>query len=157
MKGHLGSCPAQQSESKLADRRDHQVHSHGSPRFVSGRFGLQNLHTVFCQCLWLCRSSLLLLGKFKDGETSLKAVNVGGGPSRTVIRLQVRVSCSFLVQQETLERRETIIKAFVEWEYESRLLKRGVFRGKCWYISGREGPMNHCADMSKQQINLYLC
>lgn len=33
---HLGSCPAEQRISKLADGRDHQVHSGGSPRPASG-------------------------------------------------------------------------------------------------------------------------
>lgn len=129
-KGHLGSCPAEQSKSELADRRDHQVHSHGSPRFVSGRFCLLHLQSFIftghmaqsvwmglwiwiCPqagsntarvlgCLWMFCSWFLLLGEFKDGETPLKAVHIGGGSSWTVLGLQVRVSCDFLVQQETL-------------------------------------------------------
>lgn len=80
----LGARPAQQSECKLADGRNHQVHSHSSPWFVS------SMH--------------LFLGQFEDGQTPLKAVDVGRRTSRAVLRLQVRVSCSFLVQQETLQR-----------------------------------------------------
>ncbi len=165
-KGHLGSSPAEQSKSKLADGRDHQVQSHGSPRFVSGRFCLlhlpsfvfsghktrsvwtwpclhvssntarvlgctESLHAIFF--LWLFCSWFLLLGEFKDGETPLKAVHVGGGSSRTLFRLQVRVSCSFLVQQETLKRQKTIIITFAQWQcgkYESSLLKTAIFHLK---------------------------
>lgn len=127
MRGHLGAGPAQQSKSKLADGRHHQVDSHSSPGFVSGRFGpprsvIFNLRQGFRRervlrcvlCVRLLCSSSLLFGQFKDGETPLEAVHVGGGPSRTVLRLQVRVSRSLLVQQETLQRQKTIKRSCSE-------------------------------------------
>ncbi len=85
---HLGSGPAEQSESKLADGRNHQVHSDGPPA------------SAFASSV---RRSFLLLAQLKDGETPLEAVHAGGGPSRAVLGLQVGVSGGFLVQQETLE------------------------------------------------------
>lgn len=123
MRRHLGSRPAQQSKTKLADWRNHQIHSHRPPRFVSGscfvftghmpdltRGMCVCFHAIFCQCLRLSCSLFLLVGKFKDGETPLKAVHVGGGSSRTVLSLEVGVSCSFVVQQETLERHNNTAK-----------------------------------------------
>lgn len=82
---HLGSRPAQQGEGELADGRNHQVHPHGSPRSLGG----------------LCCS-----GQLEDGQTSLKAVHVGWGATRTIFGLQVGIPGSFLIQNETLERRK---------------------------------------------------
>lgn len=58
--------------------------------------------TVSCLCVCLLRSSV----QSEDGETSLEAVHVGGGPGRTTLRLQVGVSAGFLVQQEALRKEE---------------------------------------------------
>lgn len=58
-------------------------------RFVEG------LSTSFCCCVFPFQ--------FKDGETALETVHVGGRPSGTVLGLQVRVFCGFLVQKESLD------------------------------------------------------
>lgn len=123
---HLGSSPAEQCKSKLADGRDHQVHSDSSPRPVSGlqsifmnfpgylvaviitltlgawtglRIGIR-FDESLCASFWVCCSGAPF--QFKDGKTPLKSVHVGGRLSGTVLRLQVRVFCGFLVQKETL-------------------------------------------------------
>lgn len=130
---HLGSCPAEQRKSKLADGRDHQVHSDGPPRPASGLQAIfmistrgpgaviitltlgvwtgwrscitfvERFHTSF----WACGSRVHF--QFKDGETPFKTVHVGGRSSRTVVRLQIRVSCSFLVQKETLDGEKALV------------------------------------------------
>lgn len=92
---HLGSGPAQQSESKLADGGHHQVHSDRSPPSLCGRWRR-------CGFLWLDTASRLSCRQLEDGQASLEAIDVGGGPAWTLAALQVGVPGGLLVQQQTL-------------------------------------------------------
>lgn len=98
---HLGSGPAQQSKRKLAEGRDHQVHSHSPPLSGLLFWPLVSFHSVR-HILWSWSCLVLHPLQLKDGQTSLKAVHVGRRVARTLLRFQVGVSCSFLVQQEAL-------------------------------------------------------
>lgn len=127
MRGHLWSGPAQKSESKLADGRYHQVHSHSSPHFICSwcylwmwRFiclwaqvcgcklcvafcsRLICVPTVLCGCFKCMRLSF---HQFEDGKTPFESVNVWRGLCGAILRIQIRVSGSFLVQQHTLKTR----------------------------------------------------
>lgn len=69
---------------------------------------------------YLCLLHFLFSVQFEDGKTPLEAVHVGGGQSRTVIGLQVGVSCGFFIQQESLEGQKMALSLSSQTEVDKK-------------------------------------